>query len=558
MATRFRKYFRTLLAGSLVFGGVIVASVVGGSLPASASPMVALYVTPSGSGNCTSAATPCGSIQTAITTAEDGTYNGDDVTINVAASSTAYTGDDTVSASSLNSLTIAGAGASTTTVNGRGVNSVFTVENGTVTLSGLTVTYGAATVGGGIDNGGTLTITSSTVSGNYAYYGGGGIYNGGTLTINSSTVSGNRSYSNGGGIDNGGTLTINSSTVTGNTGYVNGGGIVNGGTLSINSSIVSGNTQGGGIYSSGGGIFNIGTLTISSSTVSGNSAIVGGGIYNGVTANGGTLTINSSTVTGNNALVGGGIDNGGTLTITSSTVSGNSSYDAGGGIYNYPGTLTIGASIVAGNTGSSEPNCSRLGGSFTSLGYNLTDDSTGADCDFTEPTDKVGVNPDLGALAFNGGPTETLLPAVSSPAIGVIPPNTTLGGVQVCPRTDQRGVASFGNCTIGAVEVPFSIATTSLPNAMPSSPYGPVTVQAANLGVSTSPNVTTLKWTGAEVPKGMKLSSTGVLSGKPSAKLVPGAYSVVAQVTETVTTLNGRKKVKAKTTVEATIPLTIT
>jgi hypothetical protein len=133
-----------------------------------------------------------------------------------------------------------------------------------------------------------------------------------------------------------------------------------------------------------------------------------------------------------------------------------------------------------------------------------------------------------------------------------------LGGVQVCPRTDQRGVASFGNCTIGAVEVPFSIATTSLPNAMPSSPYGPVTVQAANLGVSTSPNVTTLKWTGAEVPKGMKLSSTGVLSGKPSAKLVPGAYSVVAQVTETVTTLNGRKKVKAKTTVEATIPLTIT
>ena len=164
MATRFRKYFRTLLAGSLVFGGVIVASVVGGSLPASASPMVALYVTPSGSGNCTSAATPCGSIQTAITTAEDGTYNGDDVTINVAASSTAYTGDDTVSASSLNSLTIAGAGASTTTVNGRGVNSVFTVENGTVTLSGLTVTYGAATVGGGIDNGGTLTITSSTVS----------------------------------------------------------------------------------------------------------------------------------------------------------------------------------------------------------------------------------------------------------------------------------------------------------------------------------------------------------------------------------------------------------
>lgn len=36
MATRVGKYLRTLVVGSLVFGGVIVASVIGGSLPASA------------------------------------------------------------------------------------------------------------------------------------------------------------------------------------------------------------------------------------------------------------------------------------------------------------------------------------------------------------------------------------------------------------------------------------------------------------------------------------------------------------------------------------------
>ena len=41
-------------------------------------------------------------------------------------------------------------------------------------------------------------------------------------------------------------------------------------------------------------------------------------------------------------------------------------------------------------------------------------------------------------------------------------------------------------------------------------------------------------------------------------ELVPGGYTVVAQVTETVTTLNGKRKVKTPTTVEATIPLTIT
>jgi hypothetical protein len=40
MTTRYRKYFRTLLAGSLVFGGVIVASVIGSSLPASAAAVV--------------------------------------------------------------------------------------------------------------------------------------------------------------------------------------------------------------------------------------------------------------------------------------------------------------------------------------------------------------------------------------------------------------------------------------------------------------------------------------------------------------------------------------
>ena len=60
-----------------------------------------------GTGDCTTLATACGSIQTAITTAE--TKTGDDVTINVA--SRPYTENDTIDASTLNSLTIAGAGA---------------------------------------------------------------------------------------------------------------------------------------------------------------------------------------------------------------------------------------------------------------------------------------------------------------------------------------------------------------------------------------------------------------------------------------------------------------
>jgi hypothetical protein len=104
----------------------------------------------------------------------------------------------------------------------------------------------------------------------------------------------------------------------------------------------------------------------------------------------------------------------------------------------------------------------------------------------------------------------------------------------------------------------FYIATTSLLSATPGTAYSPVTLQAANLGVSTSPYVTTLKWKKLSLPKGLKLSKTGVLSGTPSTKLTAGPSSVKVKVTETVTTLNGKKKVKTKTTVQATIPLTIT
>lgn len=101
--------------------------------------------------------------------------------------------------------------------------------------------------------------------------------------------------------------------------------------------------------------------------------------------------------------------------------------------------------------------------------------------------------------------------------------------------------------------VSFGVATTSLPNASPSVPYGPVTLQVGGLGVSASPYVTTLKWKKVTLPKGLKLSAAGVLSGTPSAKRAAPS-SVTVQVTETVITLNGRKKVKTLTTIRATIP----
>jgi hypothetical protein len=99
----------------------------------------------------------------------------------------------------------------------------------------------------------------------------------------------------------------------------------------------------------------------------------------------------------------------------------------------------------------------------------------------------------------------------------------------------------------------FYIATTSLPAATPGTPYGPVTLQVANLGVSASPYATTLKWKKVTLPKGLKLSSAGVLSGTPNKKLA-APTSVTVTSTETVITLNGKKKVKTPMTVQAAIP----
>ncbi|MGA8724435.1 MAG: hypothetical protein WB565_05295 [Acidimicrobiales bacterium] len=142
------------------------------------------------------------------------------------------------------------------------------------------------------------------------------------------------------------------------------------------------------------------------------------------------------------------------------------------------------------------------------------------------------------------------------------PPNTyvdTLGATAptACPAgtfNPNSGSTSSAAC----VPLSFRITTTSLPDAVHGSPYGPATVQAAGERTSANPYVTTLKWKKVSLPRGMKLSKAGVLSGTPNVKLAAGPSSVTVQVTETVTTLNGTKKVKTKTTVQATIPLTIT
>jgi hypothetical protein len=161
-----------------------------------------------------------------------------------------------------------------------------------VTISGLTVSNGVLNStanndeGGGLFNGGTLTIANSTISGNSGTgptNNGGGISNAGTLTVTNSIISGNKADNNssGGGIHNTGTMTITNSTISGNSANNStpgGGGIKNEGTATITGTTISGNTV---INSSGGkgaGIYNVtGSLTLTNCTVSGNNGDTGVG-----------------------------------------------------------------------------------------------------------------------------------------------------------------------------------------------------------------------------------------------------------------------------------------
>ena len=134
------------------------------------------------------------------------------------------------------------------------------------------------------------------------------IYNSknGSLTIRDSTIADNISYFNGGGIFNGGQLTISGSTISGNSKpsvpdypFNNGGGIANdeGGTLTITNSTIAGNTAG----ESGGGIANLhGKTLISFCTIYGNSARAGGGIA--VLA--GSVKLSNSILVGNTLVAG--------------------------------------------------------------------------------------------------------------------------------------------------------------------------------------------------------------------------------------------------------------
>ena len=233
-----------------------------------------------------------------------------------------------------------------------------------------------------------------------------------------------------------------------------GGGIYNNGILTINQCEVSGNTArgtpSGGL---GGGIHNGGTLTVNNSTITENqvSGVFGAGFGGGI-GNSGTVTVNNSTISGNTSSGwGGGIGNlGGDVSINNSTVAGNKEIYSYGGIANYSGTITLQNSITSNN---SPGNCYTRT-AISSKGYNLSSDTT---CNFSSPGDLNNIDPALGPLQNNGGPTDTMALTSGSPAIDAGSPNGCTDSKGHLLKKDQRGKPrpdkeDTGGCDMGAYE----------------------------------------------------------------------------------------------------------
>jgi hypothetical protein len=372
------------------------------------------------------------------------------------------------------SLNIEGLGASQLTISGNNQDRVFdiTASNASVIIAGLTISDGMASYGGGINNAGTLTVNDCTLSGNVAYFwdayasnAGGAIANSGTLTLNNSTISGNKAV--------------------GRPGYVappttTGSGGVGGGSLP------AANGLGGGIYTSGG------TLSINSSTIANNEA-----------TGGSTGGYGSAAIPGLGD--GGGLYSaGGTVAINNSTLAGGES-DYGGGIFNYSGLipLKLHDTILADNTAGGGAD---LYGNIISLGHNLIGNTTWG-TGFAA-SDLLNVNPQLGTLQNNGGPTQTMALLTGSPAIDA-------GDNASAPAFDQRGTGFprivGGTIDIGAFEVQSGnsnqagrFVVAGFPSVITAGNAGSFTVTALNADGTTDTSYTgTVHFTSSDSMAGL-------------------------------------------------------
>lgn len=399
-----------------------------------------------------------------------------------------------------------------------GENAVVTI-NASLFSDNQAISRGGSQKGGGIAEGGAaymedgqLSISGSTFTGNLVdatagqgapnkgqrggIAGGGAVSaeRSGSLTIAASTFTGNRAISRGGpggmgGIAEGGgayaedvlatiagsSFADNHADATPGQGPANAeqdGGIASGGSVSyedpaagstfttstVTTSSVSSPTGPGGSagIADGGGVnvftFN-GNAALSLLTIVGNEATIGTAVGSEGIAQGGGLNLEVSNKSSASIT---------SLTLVGNAVRGPASPNVlveGGNLTAYD-EATIANTIVSGGIGpNGTGNCGTQANDHpTSKGFNL---ESADQCKFAAPGDQVNADPQLGPLAANGGPTPTMVPAATSPAVD--------RGLAFGLGSDQRGV-------VRPIDFP------SIPNAAGSdgSDVGAVELQPSN------------------------------------------------------------------------------
>lgn len=379
------------------------------------------------------------------------------------AATLAYPGVITLSGQELlvyKDLTLSGPGASLLSINGNGASRLFEIAgNAQVTMTGLTLTGGAAqgtyggsssgsvALDGGPGNGGavlvnagsTLQIVACSLSGNNA---GGGM--GGT-SFAPGGQQGNGGPANGGAIFNAGTLLIADSTLVGNG--------VFGGMPNLGAGTPDG-IPGNGGDAQGGAIFATGQTEISNSQLLQNTAQGGGGGFsfgptaggNGGAARGGALALSGFTAfsfvsaAGNSVSAGNGGP--GIPPGSSGTLAGSDLFDTA--------TLLSRYSVLTST--STTP----LGNATTCTGATIVTQGANLDADSSCPNFNLHGDAKL-QIVTSGGSTFAF-PLWGSPLIDAAADCSDAFGVAL--TTDVRGVLrsldanadGVAACDIGAVE----------------------------------------------------------------------------------------------------------
>ncbi len=327
---------------------------------------------------------------------------------------------------------------------------------------------GGLGAGGAVWNGGSLTAMDCTFSNNFVIGGDGAAGgNSGTGAFAGLTgIGGAGATGAGGALFSGKQAVVSDCTFDSNSG--------SGGNSAVGGTEPSGN----GSTGQTGGVALGGAIAFSDSAAITNCTFYNDWVQGGTGGKGGNGSMNAGDGGNGGDSYGGGAYANGQIAIINSTFSscgaadstngvagagtfpasdGNRGAGHGGAMANGGGGLVLINSIL--NASWSGGN---LYGPLINSGYNISSDATGS----LGGHSRQDANPKLGALADNGGPTQTMLPLAGSPAIDA-------GENAAAPHSDQRHLPrpAPGNShpDLGAAEVQ-PASPPSLDIALPAAP----------------------------------------------------------------------------------------